>query len=1069
MKKTLISILVVLGTSLCAFAQNKVSGTVSDQNGNPLVGVTVLVNGSTHGTISALDGSYSIDAPDGATLVYTCLGYKMNYVKVDGKSLVNVVLQDDTTMLDEIVVTGLGISREKKALGYAVQDVKGEELTVAAPMNAVSALQGRLAGVQVSQAGGGLGSSQKITIRGNSSFNSNEPLIVVDGVPMDNASGGNYGGDGNGLLDTGTNFGDINPEDIESISVLKGGSAAIYGMRAGNGVILITTKKGESKQGKVKVSYDGSIAMDQVHSLPRYQNLYGQGYLGHEYAYKLYGEDYDSYSDYVLGESFSYVDGFGSGVNDGDDESWGPRLDIGLMIPQYNSPIVGGERVATPWVSHPGNIKDFFQLGYSTAHSVSVSNSSSKGSYYASISYRGQEGVVPNTDLSHIGAKLNASYNIGKYVSADMMLNFTHQHSKNLMVTGYSSDNPLQSIMQWFGRQVDMKDLKAHYMDIMDNGEYYNWNSSFHVNPYFNLYNNTNSYTKNHIIGKASIYVKPTDWLKFEGRLGYDMYGADTFQKHLYTTDTPNGWFGNTLENSQEINADIMAFVDKTWGKFSLNALLGANFRDYSYKMSYLGADPDVGLTVPGIYTASNIAGTAINSMDHAHIQSNSVYANLVLGWNSQLYLEFSARNDWSSTISKSFFYPSVSASWIITESFPSIKGSALSFLKIRANYANIGNATSAYRTGLYAMSSDKNIAGVSQFYLSSTLANPNLKPENINTAEVGLAASFLNNRLRLDISGYYKTTSDQIMSVEVAPSTGYSYTFVNAGKVVNKGLELQLAGDIFYNPKGFNWTSTVNFSMDRSKIVSLAEGLDTYTLGSDWSCYNYAMVGKPWGTLVGTGMVRDENGAIVVDEDGLPLSEQGMVIGNVNPDFLMGWSNEFSYGPFSLGFLLDFKKGGDFFSVSQSFGAETGIYDYTAANGIRENGMVLGKDFMKGQKFVYEDGTEATAAIDPYDFFYNSFYDIKELCVIDGSYLKLREMHFSYTLPQKWCAKSKFISSAKLTLFGNNLGILWLAKNNYSNIDPESTLGSTNSSVGYESNACPPTRSFGVKLNITF
>lgn len=1070
MKKLFFLLIGIVCAIITAKAGTVVKGLViSSEDGKGLPGVSVILEGTEKGTITGPDGSFILQdvPPTVKSLLISCLGYIP--VTVPVTETVNVTLDPDAESLDEVVVTALGISRFKKAIGYAVQDVDGRELTKAAPANIANTLQGRIAGVQVSQAGGALGASQRINIRGNSSFNNNEPLIVVDGIPIDNSSGGAEGADGNGFLDTGSSLADINPEDIENISVLKGGSAAIYGMRAGNGVILITTKKGKSEDGKPKVTYDGSFAIDRVHSLPKYQNLYGQGYAGHEYAYKLYGEGYGSYQDYVINESFCYVDGFGSGINDGDDESWGPRLDSGLALPQYNSPIIDGQRVATPWVSSPDNIRNFFTTGFSNNHSISVSNSGKWGSYHTSVSYRGQKGVVPNTDINHIGAKLSADYNICKWVTADFSLNFVHSASSNLMVTGYSSDNPLQSIMQWFGRQVDMNDLKQHYNETMDNGMPYNWNSSFHVNPYFNLYNNTNSFKNNHLLGKASVFILPVEWLKIEGRFGCDMFGAETFRKHLYTTDTPNGWFGDTDEKCQEINADIIAYFDKKFGNFNLNAIVGANYRDYIYSSTYLGADPDKGLTIPGIYTAANISGTAVTAMHHSHIRSNSVYANISFGWNNQLYIEASARNDWSSTISQSFFYPSISASWIITESFPAIKGKALSFLKIRANYANIGNATEAYRTGLYAASAEKNIGGVSQFSKSSVLSNPNLKPENILTREIGINAAFLNNRLRFDIAGYFKTTSNQIMTVEVPASSGYSYEYINAGEVSNKGVEIQLEGDIFSSTKGFNWTSTVNFSLDRSKIISLAEGLDTYTLGSDWSCYNYAMVGKSWGTLVGTGLVYDGNGAIVVGEDGLPLCEDNKVIGNVTPDFLMGWENEFSYGPLSFGFLLDFKKGGDFFSVSQSFGAETGIYDYTASGGIRENGMVLGKDFMKGKNFVYEDGTPVTEAIDPYDFFYNSFYDIKELCVIDGTFLKLREMHLTYTFPKKMMEKTKVLKDARISLFGNNLGILYLAKNNYSHIDPESTLGSGNSSVGFESNACPPTRSFGIKLSLTF
>ena len=1058
-----------------AFAQGgSVKGTVySSDDGQPLPGVSVVYDGTTIGATTNAQGAFTLPAgPAGATnVVFSCLGYTTKVVSLG--DVAQVYLDPDVEFLDEVVVTALGLERQKKSLGYAVQDVKSDILTQASQVNVANALQGKLAGVQITQAGGAVGASQRILIRGNSSFGSNEPLIVIDGVPMDNSAGGQDGGDGGGWLDTGSGINDINPEDIESISVLKGGSAAIYGMRAGNGVILITTKKGSSLSSKLKINYDGSFTVDRVFNLPHYQNQYGQGYAGHEYVYKAYyGDDFSSYADFVYnndeGCGYWYVDGMGSGVNDGDDESWGPRLDIGLKIPQYNSPVVNGVRQATDWVSNPNNIKDFFQTGYTQSHTVSISNSSDKGFYRASVGYRKQAGVVPNTDIRHINANLSSTFNFNKYISADVSLYFNNTHSDNLMATGYSSDNPLQSIMQWFGRQVDMKDLKANYMNTMENGEYYNWISAFHVNPYFNVYNNSNGYDRDRVIAKGSVFVKPTDWLKFEGRVGYDLYHDQTFQKTVYSTDMPFGWFGKTLEDRHELNADVIAYFNKSFGDFAVDALAGANYRDMVYGYNYMGANGSNGLTIPGLYTMSNVVGTPVTSMDNSHIRSNSIYANASVGWKGQLYLEASVRRDWSSTINQAFTYPSVSGSWVITESFPAIKGDAVSYLKVRANWANIGNATSAYRTGIYYTSPGSAINGQSQFSLPTTLANPNLRPENITTMEAGLESAFWQNRVRLDVAVYKKTTRDQIMTIEVPRSSGYSYELINAGRVDNKGIEVSLGVDVFKNPNGFNWTTSLNWSKDKSTVVELAEGLDTYTLGSSWSCYNYAMPGETWGTLVGKGLVYNDKGQAIVDKNGYPKSQANQKIGDVTPDWLAGWNNEFSYKNVSFGFLLDFRKGGDFFSVSQMFGAYTGIYDYTADGGIRENGVTFGKEICTDTEFVYEDGTPNTSVIDPEDAFYY-FYAIKELAVIDGSFLKLREAHLSYTLPQSITKKVKWIDSAKVSVVGNNLAILWLAKNNITRIDPESSLGSGNSSVGYESNSCPPTRSIGVKLNITF
>ena len=1082
MKRKLTMMLMCMMMAVTALAQSAISGTViSAQDGEPVIGAAVKVKGASQGVVTNIDGKFTINVEAGKTLVVSYVG--MQTKEATAKNGMTVTLAADDKLLDEVVVTALGISREKKSLGYAVQDVKSDKLTQASQQNVANALQGKVSGVQITQAGGAVGASQRIIIRGNSSFNSNDPLIVIDGVPMDGGSSNSktYGSDENGILDTGSGLSDINPEDIENISILKGGSAALYGMRAGNGVILITTKKGKSNNGKLKINYDGSITFDQVYNLPKLQNKYGQGYGGSEYDYNYGGyyennefvpfkSVYSSYAEFAENEGYYFVDGAGSGVNDGDDESWGPRLDIGLKLPQYNSPVdANGNRIATPWVSNSSNIEDFFETGVSHSHNLAISNSSDKGNYRFALGYRNQEGVVPNTDQTRYNVALSGSYNFNKYISVDANLQYNRTHSDNLMATGYSSSNPLQSIMQWFGRQVDMKDLKDKWDTKDVDGNYYNWINAFHVNPYFNLYNNTNEYGRDRLIGKGSLWVKPTDWLKFEGRAGYDYYNSDTFQKCLYSSDCPNGWFNEVVDSRRELNLDFIAYFDKTFGDININALAGANYRDMTWKMNSMGANKSYGLTVPGLYTMGNVIGTPKTDMDHSHIRSNSVYANASLGWKNQVYLEASARNDWSSTIKDSFFYPSVSLSWVPTETFAELKSDAMSYLKIRANLANIGNATTAYRTNYYMESVGTTINNAAQYWRGNTLRNPDLKPEAISTQEIGLEAALWKNRIRLDLAYYHKETTDQIMTVQMPSSTGYYYKLINAGKVTNSGVELSLSADIFKNEKGFSWTSTLNWSKDKSKIKELTDGVDTYTIHTDWSVYNYAKVGESWGSLYGVGFAYDKEGRVVINKNGLPvLTADSKKIGDVTPDWLAGWSNEFTYKDFSFGFLLDYRKGGDFFSVTQMFGSQTGILDFTAAGDVRENGLIIGQDVLTDKVCVKEDGTPNDIRINAYNWF-SSYYDNKELDVCDGSYLKLREMHLTYALPKAFLRSTKVISDAKVSFIASNLAILWLSSKNQSKIDPESTIGADNASVGFESNSCPPTRSYGVKLSLTF
>lgn len=1056
--------------ALTSYAQSAISGTVVfAQDGEPVIGASIKVKGTSFGCVTDIDGKFSLKVETGKHLMISYVG--MQPKEAIAKNGMKVMLEADEKVLDEVVVTALGISRERKSLGYAVQDVKADKLNQTSQQNVANALQGKVSGVQITQAGGAVGASQRIIIRGNSSFNSNDPLIVVDGVPMDGGSSGSAGADGHGFLDTGSGLNDINPEDIENISILKGGSAALYGMRAGNGVILITTKKGKNKDGKMKITYDGALTFDQVYNIPKYQNKYGQGWGGSEYDYKTWGkDDYGSYADFAAGEGYSYVDGTGSGVNDGDDESWGPRLDIGLMLPQYSSPLdANGNRIPTPWVSHPNNVRDFFDTGMSHSHNLSISNSSDNGNYRLSFGYRNQTGVVPNTDQSRYNVAFSGSYNYNKYISVDASVQYNRTHSDNLMVTGYNANNPLQSIMMWFGRQVDVKDLKANWKKQDADGNFYNWMTVFHVNPFFNLHNNTNEYGRDRIIGKGSLWLKPAEWLKFEGRVGYDYYNSDTFQKTLFLPDCHNGWFNKSNDSYRETNLDLIAYFDKTVGDLSINAIAGANYRDMTWQMSAFGANPSYGLTVPGLYTIGNVVGTPTTDMDHSHIRSNSVYANASVGWKSQLYLEASARNDWSSTIKDSFFYPSASLSWVVTETFQSLKSDAMSYFKIRTNLASIGNATTAYRTNYYSESVGTTINGTAQYWRGNTLLNPDLKPEAITTKEVGIDAAFWENRIRLDLAYYHKTTTDQIMTVQMPTSTGYVYKMINAGKVTNSGVELSISADIIKNTNGFSWTSTLNWSKDKSKIVKLAPGVDTYTIHYDWNVYNYAKVGESWGSLYSVGFDYDDQGRVVIDESGLPVvTQDSKKIGDVTPNWLAGWSNEFAYKNLSFGFLLDYRKGGDFFSVSQMFGAEIGILDFTAAGDIRENGLIVGKDVLKDKVCVKQDGTPNDIRINAYDWF-ETYYNNHELDICDGSFLKLREMHLTYTLPKSLLRSTKAISDAKVSLIGNNLAILWLSSKNKAKIDPESTLGADNTSVGFESNSCPPTRSYGIKLSLTF
>lgn len=1061
-----------LSVGLSMAQVRKVTGVVvSAEDNEPIIGASIVVKGTTMGTITDMNGEFSLDkVPSSSkTLVISYVGMKTKEVAVANR--VNVALESDAEQLDELVVTAMGISRDKKALGYALQEVKSDQLTAAAPMNAASALQGKVAGVQITAQGGQVGASQNIVIRGNSSFGNNQPLIVVDGVPISNDNGTGSG------INLGSGLSDINPEDIESISVLKGGSAALYGMRAGNGVILITTKNGKKDKG-VQVSYDGSFTVDKIYNLPKLQNKYGGGYYGSEFDWKEQGLDAEmSYADFAKDYGYSYKDGMGSGVNDDADESWGPRLDIGLMLPQYNSPVVNGVRQATPWISHPNNIKNFFQTGYSQTHNVSLTSATEKTNTRVSIGFRDQKGTTPNTDQKRYTGAFNTKMEVNKYIEFDGSANFTYTHSDNLPVTGYNGENPLQSLLQWHQRQIDTDDLKANYdqKDEFGNYTHYNWQGAYATNPYWNMYHNTTNYDRNRFIGKGSLWIKPTDWLKFEARIGYDTFFSNQKSVILWSVDYPDGWYRDYDRRTTEINADFVGYFNKKFinNKFDVNVMAGANYRDYNYGIDAQGSQ-SAGLVVPGVYTVANVIGSPYVYTDHNTRRSNSVYSNVSLGWANQFYLDMSFRNDWDSTIKDSFFYPSFSGSWIVTETFPSLQNNnVLNFLKVRGGWAKIGNATDPYQINSYKNVITSSFDGVTLYSDPTKFPPSSLRPEMVKTWEVGFETSLFNNLIHLDAAYYQRNTSDQIMTANVATSTGYSSMLLNAGKINNKGIEISLTANILRNPKGFNWSTTLNFSKDKSKIIELytdpvtGQELKSYQIGSSWSCTNLAVPGMTWGTLRGTGFVYNEDGSILT-KNGMPQYASSQDIGDVTPDYLLGWSNEFSYKNLSFGFLLDYRKGGDIYSVTQAFGLDTGIMAITAEGDMRENGVVAGQNALTHLTFKNEDGSINTTPVNPEEFWANG-YNIRQMAVFDGSYLKLREMHLTYTFPQKLLKSLKIVKAANISLVANNLALLWVHKSNLLHIDPESTTGSGNSGVGFESNSYPPSRSIGMKLGVTF
>jgi TonB-linked SusC/RagA family outer membrane protein len=1062
----------IAGISLGRAQTKTITGSVrSSVDNEPVIGASLVVKGTTLGTVTDVNGQFSLKIPNNAEVLRISF-VGMKAVELPITPEMQIILEPEDRALSEIVVTGLGISREKKSLGYAIQEIKSDELTKAGQMNLTSSLSGKFAGVQVNQFGGTVGASSRISIRGNSSFrNDQQPLIVVDGIPVSNdtkRSGDNiYTG-----VDYGSGLNDINPEDIESVTVLKGGSAAIYGMLAGSGVILVTTKSGKGKEG-VTVSYDGSFTVDRISTIPKLQNEYGQGYGGDEYHWETNGSSL-SYQEYAEQYAFGWVDGF-NGVNDFYDESWGPRLDVGLKLPQFDSPVVNGVRQATDWISRPDNVKDFFETGFSQNHTVSVQSQSAKSNTRFSVSYRDQSGTVPNTDQKRYSGQFSTGMKLNEQVSFDVSANYTRTQSDNLLGQGYGGNNPINGLMVWSGRQINMDSLKENWDEKDATGEYtyYNWNKNYHMNPYFTVNKNTNSLRRDRFFAKSSLFFQPLEFLKFEGRLGFDYYNMKTFE-HYYKDygDHPDGGFDQRMYNNTELNLDFIASFNKAFGDFNVSVIAGANYRDVNYDYDRTGASA---LTVRGIYTMSNKVGDAIAEMDHSHLRSNSVYSTGSLGWKSQVYLDLSARNDWSSTIKDSFFYPSVSLSWLPTESFEGIKSDVLSFLKLRGGWAEVGSATTPYRNRAYYYAESASFKGVAQMYKSYTYPNAGLRPESVRTWEVGVETGLFNDRLHADIAYYRKMTENQIMNVSTSNVVGFSAMVLNAGKIRSKGVEIQLRGDILQSKSGLNWTSTLNYSKDKSTVLELAPefpSLTAYQLGWTWGIANQAIAGEPWGVLVATGYARTDDGAIKVNSRGLITTEASKKIGYVAPDFLSGWRNDFSVKNLSFGFFLDLRIGGDIWSQSMSHSYVAGTAKETVKNSVRERAIVAGKDVMTNERFVMQDasGNWVTNTIETDAQTWFESGGVAEMYVFDGSFLKLREAYITYTVPRSVLSKIRYIDKATISLIGSNLALLWVHDSNTLRLDPETGgVSSDTRGVGFEQATVPSSRSFGLKINLTF
>ena len=1096
-KLSLLIVLFVLGMSTLLAQTKEITGTIASsiEGEGPIPGVTVQVKGTTIGAVTDVNGKYSIIVPENATtLVFSYIGMKRQEIEIAGRSVINGAMESDILGLEEVVVTALGISREKKALGYSVQDLGGESIEKTKVSNIVNAFQGKLSGVQITNSDGGVASGVRVLIRGVNSLSAdgnNQPLFIVDGVPINNStsSTGAYGG-----MDYGNAASDINPSDVENVSVLKGASAAaLYGSRAVNGVILITTKSGKSRIGKpgLGVTVEQNIMWETPLVLPKYQDLYGQGSA----------DDPDA-GLYL----FEYVDGAYGGVNDGVDESWGPRLD-GRLLPQFDSPYdpETGIRTPTPWIAHPDNVKSFYETGMKSTTNVAVAGAKQGANFRLSLSNQKIRGIMPNTDLTKNTIAVNGSLDVTNKITVGASANYIRNVSDNISENGYNQGNPVQSIGQWFGRQVDMKYLKDHMNDIDPVTDYpVNWNHSYHDNPYWNLYNNTNSRNRDRMLGNVNFAWKFTDWLSFRATAGTDFYIEDIMQRTAQGTNGDVlGGFSTYSNRRQEINANARFAINKSFGLFNVDGSLGAEYNHYN---SQYRSTNVADLIVPDLYAVSNAAVAATTGLSESHHELQSVFGTANFGFKNFVFLDFTGRNDWSSTLpvdNNSYFYPSVSLSFILTDAL-GIRSNVLSFLKLRGSYAEVGGTAGAYSLmGTYG--AGQPFDGNPSLNYSSTIPPLGLKPQRKKSKEIGFELKLLQNRLSFDAAFYKENTTNQIMDIAISRTTGFGNKTINAGNLQNSGAELQIMATPVQTAN-FSWDIAFNWSKNKNKVVELygdMKYLSLYNLS--WGGYVYAIPGEDYGTVWGYAILRENATPVYYDDaetqlshyvySGKPLvsttgryirSGQRTSLGNVYPDWFGGINNSLTYKNFNLSFLVDFKKGGDIFSVTHMFGMYTGLLAETAA--INANGKNVRDALADGGGILIDgvygrqnsDGSisflDATGAVvsapvanttygDENSYGYD-YYGKTELSLFDGSFVKLRELSAGYSFNEIGFLKQVGVKSLNLSLVGRNL---WIIHKNIPDLDPEVSQSAGNTSVGAETNAIPSTRSFGFNIRLDF
>jgi TonB-linked SusC/RagA family outer membrane protein len=1039
-----------------AQAQQKISGKITAQEDGSIVpGVNITLKGTTTGTVTDGTGIYSITVPDSkAILVFSFIGLTTEEIEVGNRTTIDIQMMADVKTLTEIVVTAFGIEREKKALGYAVQEVKGADIVESRSSNLANSLSGRVAGVRVTS-NGGPGSGSTVQIRGAGSVNgNNQPLIVIDGVPTEQS----------GSKQLGSVLTEISPDNIKEISVLKGPSAsALYGSRGYNGVILITTKNGSGQKG-IGVEINSNLTFERPLVKPNFQDIYGGG-NGYRTWYN------DGWSGVISDplQIGQYQSAYGMTApltgTEGTDESWGGPMD-GRLVRQWWT----GTEVA-PLTPQPDNWEQFWETGRTFTNNIAISGSNDKGSFRLSLGRMDQTGIMASNDFKRNNIRLNTGYNFTPKLSITLSAEYAKSGSDNRSYT-----NGQEFI--WSHRHTNWDQIKdwrsytgVHVQRAVagkpaDNDPP-NWQHTYFTNPYYLQEMLPYSNDKDRLLGSIALQYKFTDYLSLMLRTGTD-YSTDTrtnvinFDRVRNGNRTP-GRYSEELLRYQETNSDFMLRFNKDISSmFSLNAMVGGLHRTNYYKRNFVNVGE---LVVDRLYNLANsVPSLNVTESTIQEREAQSLFGSFQVGFRNSVFVEVTGRNDWSSTLPKadrSYFYPSVSFTAALTDLF-SIQSNVLSFAKLRASWAQVGNDTDPYRLSQTFLASGSYNGAIPKFYENLTIANPTLKPERMTGSELGVDLRFLQNRVGLDVTYYNQDAQDQILDVEISKASGYNKRIINAGKIVNKGIEITLNATPIKLPGSFSWDVSVNFARNRNKVVALADGLTTYLLASQNGLQSLASVGQPYGTLFGVAFERSPDGQVVY-KDGLPVTAtSSKVLGNIQPDFTGGLQNTFSYKGIVLSALIDVRKGGDIFDLGTGVARWTGQYEETAVG--REEG-IIGTGVMNIGTTEAPEYVPNNVIVDANRLYgYNNPRNYHEAGIFDGSYVKLRELSLGYQIPSAWLNKL-FIQTAKISAVGRNIAILF---KNTPHIDPEVDRFGANGQ-GFAYGELPSTRSIGFNVSLGF